>query len=143
MPDGTQEFKYVDAFEMGLDPWQGAWLTFGMRAPAGEGRSNLQEHAHLIMPARHFKAMIFIMAKQLKTYEQQCGETITIPAELFATALKSSSEEWHKFWGETQWGGGQLDGLAPPSSVPTQARAPEASPVNDTYPMQVSDQKAG
>jgi len=74
------------------------------------------------MPARHFKAMVFIMAKHMKKYEQQSGDNVGLPAELLSNAASASVEEWRKFWGETQWGVGQLDESIP--GTPAEQVAP-------------------
>jgi hypothetical protein len=93
MPDEVPEF-YIDQFRVTVAPFGGA-MTFGLNDPhPSPGQTQPpKDTVRLRMSLEHMKAMVMLMKRQLKAYEEQAMSPINIPRQVYNN-MGLSQEDW-------------------------------------------------
>ena len=91
--EGDVPELYTDGVQVGLSPFT-AVLGFTMQ-PAGQtGAMAPIRVANLRMSLEHAKVMAIVLRKQLKSFEEQMGETIPLHPQLYQQLGISRQEDW-------------------------------------------------
>ena len=92
MDDAVPEL-YADGVQIGLGPF-GVTLAFAMQ-PAGQtGTMAPIKVCNLRMSLEHAKVLAMMLRKQLKNFEEQMGENIPLPQQLYQQLGLSKMEDW-------------------------------------------------
>ena len=90
---------YADQFQLHLGAF-GCTINFQLSGaiPVVPGAPPQTERVATVrMSLEHLKALVFIMHRQLATYETQARVTIGLPIEVLR-AMQIREEDWEAFW---------------------------------------------
>ena len=90
---------YSDQFQINTSPY-GCTLNFLVSSampPAPGAVQQVDRLATVRMSLEHLKMMIYILHRQVQSYEQQTGTRIPIPAQVL-NGLQIGREDWDSFW---------------------------------------------
>ena len=84
---------YSDGIQVGISPFT-VTLGFTVAPPVQAGTQAAIPVATIRMSPEHAKVMAIILRKQLKQFEQQLGQEIALPHQVFQQLGVSPKEDW-------------------------------------------------
>ncbi|HXJ82768.1 MAG TPA: DUF3467 domain-containing protein [Candidatus Methylomirabilis sp.] len=84
---------YSDGVQVGISPFT-VTLAFTVAPPAQPGTQAPIPVATIRMSPEHAKVVAIILRKQLKQFEQQLGQDIGLPHQVFQQLGLSPTEDW-------------------------------------------------
>lgn len=84
---------FIDGVQVGLSPFSVA-LVFTISPQPGAGTQAPKKLATIRMSAEHAKVMSILMRRQLKQFEEQLGQPIPIPPQVYQQLGLSPKEDW-------------------------------------------------
>jgi hypothetical protein len=89
---------YTDAVTISVTPW-GSNVSFGLRHPHPSPAANEPNETIGVvrMSNEHLKVMVYMLHRQMVSFEQAAGGRCHVPAGVLA-ALRISQQDWENFW---------------------------------------------
>ena len=91
--NGEVPEAYSDGVQVGLSPFT-ALLSFTMQPTGQTGTMPPVRVATIRMSLEHAKVMAIIMRRQIKAFEDQMGEPITLHPQLYQQLGISRHDDW-------------------------------------------------
>ncbi len=84
---------YSDGIQVGISPFT-VTLGFTVAPPAQPGHQVPTPVATIRMSLEHAKVMAILLRKQLKQFEEQLGNEISLPPQVYQQLGVSPKEDW-------------------------------------------------